>query len=158
MPVADLPLRDIHFPEAIGWWPPAIGWWLLMILMPLLLGFLFWFYKRLTRQTALKTARKMIKALRNDTSLDDRSKITELSALLRRVAISTGTRSEVAGLTGQTWLRYLDSSVKGPRFSEGPGRVFLDMPYQKSVPTELAIQDVFQLCEDWLKAQSKRKK
>ena len=24
-----LDLRDIHLPEAIGWWPPAIGWWLL---------------------------------------------------------------------------------------------------------------------------------
>ena len=31
-PVLDpsqLPLRDIHLPEVIGWWPPAIGWWIL---------------------------------------------------------------------------------------------------------------------------------
>lgn len=158
MPVAELPLRDIHLPEAISWWPPAIGWWLLAVLTPLLLGFLYWLYKRLTRKTALKTARKLLKALKNDPTLDERAKIAELSVLLRRVAISIDTRSPVAGLTGQNWLRYLDGAVKGMPFSEGPGRVFLDSHYQKSAPTELAIQEVFQLCEDWLKAQSKRKK
>jgi hypothetical protein len=158
MPVAELPLRDIHLPEAISWWPPAIGWWLLAVLTPLLLGFLYWLYKRLTRKTALKTARKLLKALKNDPTLDERTKIAELSALLRRVAVSIDTRSQIAGLTGQNWLFYLDGAVKGTPFSEGPGRVFLDSHYQKSAPTELAIQEVFQLCEDWLKAQSKRKK
>jgi len=158
MPVTDLPLRDIHIPEAIGWWPPAIGWWVLSILIPLLLGFSVWLYKRLTRLTALKTARKLLKALRNDTSLDDLAKIAELSALLRRVAISTDNRAEVAGLTGQNWLSYLDGALKGAPFSEGPGRIFLDAHYRKSAPSEPALQDVFQLCEDWLKAQSKRKK
>jgi len=157
MPVTDLPLRDIHIPDAISWWPPAIGWWLLAVLIPLLLGQLFWLYKRLTRKTAFKTARKILKTLKNDQSLDDLTKISELSALLRRVAISTDTRAEVAGLTGQDWLRYLDGSVKGAPFSEGVGRVFLDTHYQKCAPFELSIQEVFQLCEDWLKAQNKRK-
>jgi hypothetical protein len=158
MPVAELPLKDIHIPEAISWWPPAFGWWLIAICTPLLLGFLYWLYRRLTRKTALKTARKLFKALKNDPTLDDRTKIAELSALLRRVAVSIDTRSQVAGLAGQHWLRYLDGTVKGAPFSEGPGRVFLDTHYQKSAPAELSIQDVFQLCEDWLKAQSKRKK
>jgi hypothetical protein len=158
MPVTELQLRDIHIPEAISWWPPAFGWWLVAICTPLLLGFLYWLYKRLTRKTALKTARKLFKVLKNDPMLDDRTKIAELSALLRRVAVSIDTRSQVAGLAGQHWLRYLDGTVKGAPFSEGPGRVFLDTHYQKSVPAELPIQDVFQLCEDWLKAQSKRKK
>src|SRR5512134_2522616 len=101
MPVADLPLRDIHIPEAISWWPRAVGWWLILVLMPLLVGILYWLYQRLTRKTALKTARKLLKALKNDPSLDDLAKLVQLSALLRRVAISTDTRSQVAGLTGQ---------------------------------------------------------
>ena len=27
-----LPLRDLHLPDAIGWWPPAPGWWVLFVL------------------------------------------------------------------------------------------------------------------------------
>ena len=27
-----IPLRDLHLPEAIGWWPPAPGWWFLALL------------------------------------------------------------------------------------------------------------------------------
>ena len=29
----ELPLRDIHLPDAVSWWPPAIGWWLLAIII-----------------------------------------------------------------------------------------------------------------------------
>ena len=25
-----IPLRDLHLPEAIGWWPLAPGWWILI--------------------------------------------------------------------------------------------------------------------------------
>lgn len=156
MPV-DLPLRDIHLPEAIGWWPPALGWWLLAILLPLLLAGLWWLYKRLTRKTALKTARKLLRALQNDSTLGDIEKIAEASALLRRVAISIDSRNEVAGLTGRDWLAYLDASVDGAPFSTGPGSVLLDAHYRPALRSDWAAREFFALCEDWLKAQRKRK-
>lgn len=34
--IEELPLRDIHLPETIGWFPPAIGWWLLIIFVPII--------------------------------------------------------------------------------------------------------------------------
>ena len=27
-----IPLRDLHLPEAVGWWPLAPGWWVLIAL------------------------------------------------------------------------------------------------------------------------------
>ena len=27
MDPTQLPLRDLHLPETIGWWPLAPGWW-----------------------------------------------------------------------------------------------------------------------------------
>ena len=33
-----LPLRDLHLPDAIGWWPLAPGWWVLIALSLLGLG------------------------------------------------------------------------------------------------------------------------
>lgn len=152
-----LDLKDIHEPDAIGWWPPAIGWWVLAVVLPLLIIFLVWFYKRLTRKTALKTAGKMLIQIKQDATLDSSRKLSELSVLVRRVAISVSPRAKAAGLTGRQWLAFLDRSVKGLPFSEGIGQLLADAPYRKTPPTEQEISQLIDLCEDWLKSQTKPK-
>jgi hypothetical protein len=150
-----LDLKDIHEPEAIGWWPPAIGWWLLAIAIPLLVVLLVWLYKRLTRKTAIKTAGKILAQIKQDTDQDNHQKLSDLSVLIRRVAISVSPREKTAGLTGRQWLAFLDRSVTGMPFSEGVGRLLVDGPYRNTQPTELEISQLITLCEDWLKAQTK---
>jgi cbb3-type cytochrome oxidase subunit 3 len=153
-----LPLRDIHLPEAIGWWPPAIGWWILAILIPLLIGLMFWLYRYVTRKTAIKAAKKLLLEIKQDTQRDNSQKLKDLSALIRRTAISTNLRYECAGLTGQQWLEFLDRSVSGTPFTQGIGQLLANAPYQKSPPTEQEITQLTSLCEDWLNAQTKRKR
>jgi len=150
-----LDLKDIHEPEAIGWWPPAIGWWLVAIAVPVLIILLVWLYKRLTRKTALKTANKILAQIKRDKSLNNLQKLSDLSVLVRRVAISVSPRAKAAGLTGRQWLEFLDASVKGLPFSEGIGQLLADAPYRKTPPTELEVSQLIDLCEDWLKAQTK---
>ncbi|PPK78286.1 uncharacterized protein DUF4381 [Methylobacter tundripaludum] len=150
-----LDLKDIHEPEAIGWWPPAIGWWVLAVSIPLLIILLVWLYKRLTRKTALKTAKKILAQIKRDAARDNLQKLGELSVLVRRVAISVSPRAKAAGLTGRQWLEFLDTSVKGTPFSEGIGQLLADAPYRKTPPTELEISQLIDLCEDWLKSQTK---
>ncbi len=152
-----LDLKDIHLPDAINWWPPAIGWWLLVILIPLLCFLLFWIYKRITRKTAIKTAKKLIQQIKQNTETDDTHKLTELSELIRRVAISLSPRAETASLTGQAWLEYLDKSVTGTPFSQGTGKVLATAQYQKSLTTKIDITSLVGVCEDWLKAQKENK-
>lgn len=154
MPTTQLPLKDIHLPEAIGWWPPAIGWWLLAILIPLLIAVLHWFYKRLTRKTAIKTAKKNLATIKENPALDNNQKLRELSMLVRRVAITVSPRTEAASLTGRQWLEFLDKSLTGAPFSEGCGQLLADAPYRNTLPTELEISQLISLCEDWLKAQT----
>lgn len=148
-----LELRDIHLPDAIGWWPPAIGWWLLAILIPLLIVLSIVLYKRITRKTAKKTAKKLLLKLKQDKTIDDKHKLQEISALIRRVAISVSPREKTASLTGQAWLNYLDSSVNGTPFTEGAGSLLADAHYQQAQATDLDISQLIALCEDWLKAQ-----
>ncbi len=152
-----LNLKDIHLPDAINWWPPAIGWWLLAVLTPLFCFFLFWLYKRLTRKTAIKTAKKLILQIKQNTQTDDKQKLAELSQLIRRVAISLSPRAETASLTGQTWLEYLDKSVTGTPFSHGAGKVLATAQYQKPSTTNIDITSLINVCEDWLKAQKENK-
>jgi len=148
-----LPLRDIHLPDAIGWWPPAIGWWILAILIPLICYLVYWLYKRITRKTAVKAAKKQLISLKLDSNLDDKDKLIALSQLVRRVAISQTPRSEAASLTGLAWLAYLDKAVKDSAFTQGVGQVFAGAHYQKSVPADLDMMALISLCETWLKAQ-----
>ena len=158
MPTTQLPLKDIHLPQAIGWWPPAIGWWLLVIFIPLLIVCLYWFYKRLTRKTAINTAKNNLAAIKKNSALDNYTKLREVSMLIRRVAISVAPRTEAASLTGSQWLAFLDKSVTGAPFSEGDGQLLADAPYRNTPPTELEISQLISLCEDWLKAQTKQAK
>jgi cbb3-type cytochrome oxidase subunit 3 len=153
-----LPLRDIHLPEAISWWPPAPGWWLLATLIPLLLAIIFWLYRRITRKTAIKAAKKLLLQLKQDTQRDNSEKLKDLSALVRRVAISRSGRHECAGLTGEQWLQYLERSVKGNPFTQGIGKLLANAPYQKNPPTDTDISQLTRLCEDWLNAQNKRQR
>jgi len=148
-----LQLRDIHLPDSMGWWPPAIGWWLLLILIPLCCWLIAWLYKRITRKTAVKTAKKLLIVLKQNRDLSDMDRLTQLSELIRRVAISQSPRAETASLTGQAWLNYLDSSVKGTPFSQGEGQVLADAHFQKAALTDLEMTAVTQLCETWLKTQ-----
>lgn len=157
MQPTELPLKDIHLPDPISWWPPAIGWWMLAVLIPLLIFLLFWLYKRLTAKTALKTAYKLLASIKKDTKRDKLLIVSDLSALIRRVAISVSPREKAAGLTGRRWLAFLDSSIKGSPFTQGIGQLLADAPYRQTPPTESEISQLIVLCEDWLKAQTTHK-
>lgn len=158
MDPTQLPLRDIHLPEAVGWWPPAPGWWLLVVMIPLTVWLGIRLYKRFTRQTAIKSARKILAGIKQDGLHDDFDKLCQLSVLIRRVAISLAPRSEAASLTGSAWLEYLDRSMDGQPFSQGVGRQLIEGPYRERRALTMDLPELITLCEDWLKAQAKREK
>jgi len=148
-----LPLRDIHLPEAISWWPPAIGWWLLLVLIPLIIFSVWWLYKRLTRDTAIKSAKRLLITIKEAPDTDDLQKLQQLSIWLRRVSISIAPRQNSAGLTGKAWLTYLDNGVDGSPFSEGIGQCLSDAQFRQAAPDGLDINALITLCEMWLKGQ-----
>ena len=58
-------------------------------------------------------------------------RLQEVSEILRRTMLAYAPRSEIAGLTGDAWLEWLDRDLPEPKFSNGPGRRLLDLPYRK---------------------------
>ncbi len=149
MDPSTLPLRDIHLPEPISWWPPAIGWWIAAILVLLTIAASVWLVKRLTRKTAVKSAKKLLLQIQQDTNLDDHAKLAQISILIRRTAISIFPRVQVASLTGSAWLEFLDNSIQDTQFRLGIGRVLSDGPYQQSIAIDLDALN--SLCLHWLK-------
>ena len=155
MDASSLPLRDIHLPAAINWWPPAPGWWILLSLFFVLALALILFLRARRNKPVTRLAQDQLQHLRSDTTLSDREKIQALSVLLRRVSVSTFPRVDSAGLTGLEWLQFLDKILAEKSFSEGPGRVLLDGPYQTEAEIDLA--PVYQVCEKWIAALPKKK-
>jgi hypothetical protein len=57
---------------------------------------------------------------------------TRLSELLRRAMLAYAPRKEVAGLTGQAWLAWLDRGLDDRFFTEGAGRALKELPYRRA--------------------------
>jgi hypothetical protein len=152
-----LPLKDIHLPNPVTFWPPALGWWLLAVFVPISIVLCRYLYRRIRRQTALKTAKKLLSAIRRDSDADGRQTLAALSALLRRVAISTAPRSDVASLRGEAWLAYLDQALPDAPFTQGPGRCLGDGHYRQTSPADAEMEALFVVCERWLKQQAKKR-
>ncbi|MFQ5470299.1 MAG: DUF4381 domain-containing protein [Gammaproteobacteria bacterium] len=154
-----LPLRDIHLPEAVSWWPLAPGWWLLLVVL-MIAGTLSFYLLRLKAKRRLyKQASMQLDSLirRYQKNQDAQWLVKELSILLRRVCISHYSRRDVASLTGNTWLKFLDQPLleneTGLRFSTDGGRALLSAPYQSHCTID--VDNLLLLSRTWLKALQK---
>ena len=150
MPSNPLAIRDIHLPDPVIWWPPAFGWWLVLLLTITLIILMFWSYKKITRKTAVKSARHLLSQIQMKKNWDDPRKLTALSALLRRTAISVYPPEQVASLTGQAWLEFLDRPFKEKKFSSIQGQQLINNPYQRTIDSDL--KPLFEFSEQWLTA------
>lgn len=147
----DLPLRDIHLPEAISWWPLAFGWWLLLAAILLLGCVIFLIVKRCLKSTLRKEARQSLQRIEKsfEECADARRCLCELSAFLRRVKLSQKKSDKIAGLTGHAWLKVLDEPLGTQEFSEGVGKLLLIGPYSPQVINE-DVGALIQLCRKWV--------
>ena len=158
---AQLPLRDIHLPEAVSWWPPAPGWWVLLgVILAALAAWLFWRRRReQQRLSAINLARQELTWIQEQfvTHEDPEESVRRLSILLRRLSISLYPREQTAGLTGRAWLEFLDKPMAGKDFTRGGGRLVVEAPYRPGVKYE-DVETLLSLCREWIDAVSKQRR
>ncbi len=155
----ELPLRDIHLPEAVGLWPLAYGWWIVLFILVVMVAFglFLYFRNRRMRYSAITLARKELEAIQEKFSRDNNPEhlVREVSILIRRLAISLFPRADVAHLTGESWLEFLDQQVDGKPFTSGDGRILVDAPYRKNFVSE-DIESIVRNCSQWIDALARR--
>lgn len=106
-------LRDVHSPEAVGWWPIAPGWWILAVLVVLAAVALVLFLRRRSRLSAYKKeALKLLEQAYQDwqEKSDANQYLGRCAEILRRVLLYRLGRAEVAQLTGNEWRSLLDNA------------------------------------------------
>ena len=133
MDPAQIPLRGLHLPDAIGWWPLAPGWWVLIVaaLIGLVLLLRSWLQRRARAAARRHAIRQFDQARSAYADHGNAVKLgIELSELLRRTMLAYAPRADVAGLTGDAWLEWLDRDLAEPRFRTGAGRELVDLPYR----------------------------
>lgn len=112
-------LRPLHSPLPVSWWPPAPGWWLLAGLVLLVLGLVFWWYRRTRVQRATLAELAALKRTIRDSGI----RLTCLAVLLKRYARYCYPAVGIERLTGEAWLHFLDEHGGKGAFTSGPGRM-----------------------------------
>mgnify|MGYP001812330216 FL=1 len=149
---ATLNLRDIHAAAEPAVWPPAPGWWLLAVLLVAgLVSGSLWLLHRYRAYRLKCQIMDELDALTN--SINNESSIeflTQLSVLLRRIALRRYTREQVASLTGSDWLRFLDATGGNGDFEHGVGQVLEVGPYCPPHNRELPAEELLALARRWV--------
>lgn len=126
-------IHDIHLPGDPSWWPPAIGWWVLLVAW----GFMLFLFGRYGWQWYLSLRfRNYVLGLLDDIAdpkddSDHARFLSDVSQLLKRVAIHVFPKTNVATLSGADWTRFL--SQTGGDFSDGDAALIGEGGYRKTI-------------------------
>lgn len=151
-------LNDIVMPSSVPWWPLANGWYVLIALLMLALGWAVYRFirKRIAnryRRAALLDLQVLGRGISTPAEKD--SCLRQIPALLKRTALSVYPRTLVAGLSGENWLRFLNSTADPSPFTPGTFQTLNEISYTTGELTDIDEQRANELlgaCEQWLKS------
>jgi hypothetical protein len=146
----DQQLKTYHLPAPVSWWPPAPGWWLLALIASITLFALLWWWRTTARRrAAARLALRELHTLRTRLAMEPPELIPQLSRLLRRFVVARFAREQVAGLTGEDWLAFLDRHGGNGNFTQGIGRCLTLAPYRPQ--PQVNTIELLALVENWIK-------
>lgn len=147
-----LQLIDIHLPSEPADWPPAYGWWLLLALcLGLFVVALRYQLKRRKFKQQRQEIVTMVDALEGQLKKGQGvTALADLNTLLKRIAIQYYPRQEVASLSGEAWLQFLDNSGEMQNFTKGDGKLLAFTPYKADMPRDRRLQGLMVAVRQWI--------
>jgi hypothetical protein len=134
-------LEPVPEPAEISMWPQTEGWiWLgaaiLVLLVLIVRRWVSWRRANAYRRAALSELKRA----------DDDPVV--VANILRRTALADYPREQVAGLTGDNWLRFLDGKASGSRFLSEKGKAMAAAPYRGDVAP---VHGLSAMAETWVR-------
>ena len=150
-PIAQL--RDVILPETLHSYWLAPGWIILLVML-LIIGIgSFFYWRRRQQQQKYKTeAQSLIKqwlSRQNPNAAVTPEQLASLSALLKRVAMQSESRSELAKLHGKPWAEFLNNRAPGA-ISEENLALLSEGEYQRTLDTTVSCQQIAEQCQRWV--------
>jgi hypothetical protein len=137
-------LEPIPEPEPVSMLPETQGWlWLGLLLLVLAVRVGRNVYRRWRSNAYRRAALRAIASANNNPQ--------KIAEILRRTALAAYPRDQVAGLTGEQWLTFLDRTGTAGSFTKEPGRVLAVLPYKPYATSE----SLAPLAVHWIKSHKK---
>jgi cbb3-type cytochrome oxidase subunit 3 len=145
-------LRDIQLPKPISCWPLAPGWYVLALVGLLFFILLIYFiYRKHLQARAKRQALQLLKDYEQYYQAGGEIQVisAQISELLRRVALVYFPREQVASLSGEAWINFLNNTSKQCNFT-ALSDCLLTLPYQEKAPN-INLNPLFENARKWIK-------
>jgi len=151
-------LQDVALPAAPGLWPLAVGWYVVAALVILAMLCAVSAVVQLKRKKNRDQWRQVALAdhaviRKRASSVENTNVLSDLSVLMRRVALAVLPRSQVAGIIDDEWLHTLDKlhrkNANGDvtqDYRQGVGQLLYRAPYRASA-AQVSETELIQLLD-----------
>ncbi|MFV1983348.1 MAG: DUF4381 domain-containing protein [Thiohalomonadales bacterium] len=139
-------IDEIVLADAISWWPATPGWFVLAFVISVVLAIkLFrlsrrWWFNRYRRE-----ALRQLTLVQQTSGTQFLEVVSVLPYYIKVTALQAYPRKNIAGLTGNDWLAFLDSHYTGPSFQEDVGKSLLRIAYLPHEKWQVNKQQASQL-------------
>ncbi|HZS56354.1 MAG TPA: DUF4381 domain-containing protein [Bryobacteraceae bacterium] len=135
-------LHGFYQPEPPSWMPQTIGWYVVFALIVLLAAWAAW--RMFARWRHNRYRRDALREL-------ELAKSAEIPALLKRTALAAWPREQVAALSGEGWLAFLEKHGGRSEFSNSAGHLLLELDYRARTPTKEEEHILREAAADWIR-------
>ena len=90
-----------------------------------------------------------LKQLLEEHQQDPQQYLTRFSELIKRISLVSFPREQVASLSGEEWVAFLDRTGRTDEFSLGHGQVLMYGAYEKD--SQVEVQALHELGIKWIK-------
>lgn len=135
-------LHDFYQPPAPSWMPQTIGWYVVFGLLAVLAVWAVW--RLLMRWRHNRYRREALREL-------EHTDVSGIPVLLKRVALAAWPREQVAALSGERWLQFLEAHGGKGAFPNDTKRLLVELDYRNAAASSADERTIREAAGDWIR-------
>jgi hypothetical protein len=143
-------IQELIAPGPVSWFPATVGWKVLGLFVALLVFYAL--YRRYRHWRANRYRREALAVLEEIRALPPGAALAHTAALIKSTALAAVPRTEIASLSGERWVRWLQASSDDSLFSAGSYSLLASGQYRagENIATD-ELNCLLQECAHWIR-------